>query len=148
MTFTLMPRKVEERVPAYEVCNYQKEYPVPILGDDRVNLVTCRHGIMHVPNGNKYTADPNSNYDERPCPDCQGFGGKWHEAVEYRPGFGDSINADNLIITVSKSSFLVREWGPCIYCLDSGDDCVLDNCSRCQGTGAEPGTASPWRVSE
>ena len=67
------------------------------------------------------------------CKPCHGSGGKWNEAVR-----------EIWVIegTVTKSTTLYRFHDACKLCGGSG------HCSRCNGTGCEPGTATRWEVSD
>ena len=92
------------------------------------------------------------------CVSCNDTGGSWHEAViltRANPTEGEvmRLKCDRLENKLTwkeviKSSFLVREWEVCGRCKGSILDCGTEKtqCSRCGLTGAEPGTAGPWRV--
>ena len=136
MTFTRVV-KIVERAPAWEVCLHCE-------GRGKI----ADHLIADCSLGG------------RDCKYCQGSGGKWHEAVYYNKiskdyfvDQGDEVSIMNgKYCRVTKSSFLVREWGVCYLCEGLGPivnyhtDGRSGECTNCQGTGAEPGTASPWRV--
>lgn len=95
--------------------------------------------------------DPMEYVDGQPClcPDCHGIGGSW---LSLDAGKGTLCDVRELF-EVTKSTFLVREWEPCIQC-GSEDGTIRKAgtvnerliCDRCKGTGAEPNTAGPWRV--
>ena len=105
------------------------------------------------------------------CRVCQGSGGKWHvvsgmrlhEAVwlcEYNDGGGDVYRMERVNNeAVTKSSILVREHEVCLRCNGTkieGSSFLHSRkpCDRClkdadgKPTGAEPNTASQWRVKE
>ena len=170
MTFTLMPRKVEERVPAREVCAN--------CGGKGI-FAPCQHVGCH--NHISHPCECCGRIQGK-CKVCQGSGGKWHEAMYFnkitpdvpRIDLGDNYPTEERYIPITKSSFLVREWDVCKEChatgnkhcepcngqggyLDEwimtqwcrhcdGEGYIPDGCESCGGTGAEPGTASPWRV--
>ncbi len=87
------------------------------------------------------------------CPDCNGEGGRWHEAVGDARGISHGYywSPEAQIGTFTKSTLLQREWEVCSDCRGSGEpcataDCKMGQCTRCQGTGAEPGSQGSLRV--
>ena len=87
---------------------------------------------------------------------------RWHGAVRIGDFTGEhfihSKDATVGWIAVTKSTFLVREWGVCKQCHGTGAQnpcdttCDICKCVHChkdadgKPSGAEPDTAGPWRV--
>ena len=132
MTFTLMPRKVEERVPAWEVCQGCISDAATILP-----CPTCKG------DGGKW--------HEAVVYNQLGYG--------ITPKKYHYINDDEI---VTKSSFILREWDACVECEGSGLSInqppmgdmagMTAPCGHClkdkdgKPTGAGKDTASEWRV--
>ncbi len=121
MVLTL-EHSVKERVPAWGACRYCLDGQA-IMEDDS-NLGYRFLGYS--------------------CEECQGKGGRWHEAVFFnkitpdvpRVDQGDAHNImDNRFATVTKSSYLVRRW-TCPDYLGTEKDLKL--CVKC--------VAGPWEV--
>jgi hypothetical protein len=105
---------------------------------------------------------------ELTCPDCQGEGGRWHEAVKKRSDcvhgqWFDDYYLKDTAYGVTKSSILIREWDVCYKCGGTRElwvpfdysrleDMGYYNCDHChkdadgKPTGAEPGTQGEWQV--
>ena len=113
--------------------------------------------------------DCQENEDSHICPDCNGEGGKWHEAIftpytemwwrnkpQLKKGDGGWRSK------VTKSTILQREWRVCGRCDGMKTICIgcgvgaskdgcgdgLEDCKDCNGTGAEPDSQGEWRVKE
>ena len=87
--------------------------------------------------------------DQVDCFICGGDEGHWHEAIgEYFHPQVERHGGDTWCgKCVTKSSILNREHGVCRSCEAEvlyNDDALP--CDICNNTGAEPGTASNWRI--